>query len=263
MTQLTPEYVVGALTARGVPPHVAQGVTARWMTESNLDAGINEISPTVKGSRGGFGLAQWTGPRRVALEEFAAARGVPPSDPEAQFDFFMAENAGPEKAAWDKVMATKDATEAAKTFTLAWERPGIVNMGHTLKALSGISAQSDYAGGATGGAYRPPGDAPARDPRRLAWAYRTGKMTPEDAALYEKGLADGKIEKPQAKEAAPVKQPDPLEAYAMTAMGRQRAPVQINAPQLLAPRQPGQQEQAPLFNRWQMYQDQQWPGLAG
>jgi len=141
--------------------------------------------------------------------------------------------------------------------------------GHRQKALALLGgeftpSQSDYAGGATGGAYRPPGDAPARDPRRLAWAYRTGKMTPEDAALYEKGLADGKIEKPQAKEEpAPVQRPDPLEAYAMTAMGRQRAPVQINAPQLLAPRQPGQQEQAPLFNRWQMYQDKQWPGLAG
>jgi len=93
-----------------------------------------------------------------------------------------------------------------------------VNMGHTLKALSGISGQSDYAGGATGGAYRPPGDAPVRDPRRLALAYQTGKMTPEDAALYEQGLKVGAFGTPQEQE-----QPrgsSALEVYAATALQR-------------------------------------------
>ena len=62
-----------------------------------------------------------------------------------------------------------------------------------------------------------------RNPARLAWAYANGKMTPEDAALYERGMAEGafpKAEKPQA----PV-QPDPLAIYAATAM-RPRQPFQ-------------------------------------
>lgn len=60
-----------------------------------------------------------------------------------------------------------------------------------------------------------------RNPARLAWAYANGKMTPEDAALYEKGMADGafpKVEKPT--------QPNPLDTYAATAM-RPRQPFQL------------------------------------
>jgi hypothetical protein len=59
-----------------------------------------------------------------------------------------------------------------------------------------------------------------RNPARLAWAYANGKMTPEDAAIYERGMAEGmfpKADKP--------KQPDPLETYAAVAM-RPRLPFQ-------------------------------------
>lgn len=251
MTALTPEYVVSGLVARGVPAHIAQGVTARWTTESGLDPGINEINPTVKGSRGGFGFAQWTGPRRVALEQFAAARGVPASDPEAQLDFFMVENAGPEKEAWGRVLAAKDATEAAKTFTLAWERPGVVNMGHTLKALSGISQQSGAAGGETG---------EKADPAslRLAFAYRNGMMSPEDQAIYERGVSEGRFKAPPAAPrvapAAPAR-PDPLEMYQRVAQ-RQSTPtpqVSLQAGMVKAPRP----EPEPFFGK------QSPPGFGG
>lgn len=59
-----------------------------------------------------------------------------------------------------------------------------------------------------------------RNPARLAWAYANGKMTPEDAAIYERGMDEGLF--PPAKQTT---QPDPLEVYAPTAM-RQRAPFQ-------------------------------------
>jgi len=62
-----------------------------------------------------------------------------------------------------------------------------------------------------------------RNPARLAWAYANGKMTPEDAAMYERGMADGvfpKAEKPKAL-------PDPLQIYANTAMPQRRAPFQL------------------------------------
>ena len=60
-----------------------------------------------------------------------------------------------------------------------------------------------------------------RNPARLAWAYANGKMTPEDAAIYERGMAEGvfpKADKPT--------QPDPLQVYAQTAM-RPRAAFQM------------------------------------
>lgn len=92
-----------------------------FMDESGLDTGIQEINP--RAGRGGYGLAQWTGPRRIALEDFARSQGKPINDLDTQLDFFMQENAGPEAAAWKQVMAAPNANEAAVAFVNAWERP--------------------------------------------------------------------------------------------------------------------------------------------
>ncbi len=164
MASLAPEVVISGLVKRGVPLHVAQGVVARLHGESRLDPGINEINPVVEGSRGGFGLAQWTGPRRKQLEEFAASRGQNVADPELQMDFLMWENANTEKGAWDKVMQAKDPVEAARLFTTEWERPGIPHLDNTIKtAQSYAGITPDYAGGAASGTYSP-GQAPQPNP---------------------------------------------------------------------------------------------------
>ena len=140
MAQLTPEEVIAGLVQRGVPLHVAQGVTARLHGESGLNSGINEIAPTVAGSRGGYGLPQWTGPRRTQYEAFALNRGASPDDLNAQLDFLMWENSNTEQGAWGKVLQAKDAVEAAKLFTTHWERPGKPNLDGT------IATAQQYAG---------------------------------------------------------------------------------------------------------------------
>jgi len=61
------------LKSRGISDVAAQGIMTAFRDESNFDAGVNEKNPTVPGSRGGFGLYQLTGPRRVAYEKFAEA----------------------------------------------------------------------------------------------------------------------------------------------------------------------------------------------
>jgi Phage tail lysozyme len=162
MAGLDPQYVISGLVARGVPLHVAQGVTARLNGESGLNPGINEIAPLVEGSRGGFGLAQWTGPRRRQLESFAAERGLPVNDPELQLDFLMWENANTEKGAWSKVMGAKDAVHAAELFTNHWERPGIPHLDATLataRKYSGIEA-GPYTPQAPNGLATPDSEAP-------------------------------------------------------------------------------------------------------
>ena len=138
MAKLNPEYVVAALMQRGVPQHVAQGVVMNFQDESGLDTGIQEHSP--RAGRGGFGLAQWTGPRRVALENYAASRGKPADDPEVQFDFFMQENQGPEAGAWSQVMASPDVRTAAQTFVRAWERPASEHVATRTAKYSGQQA---------------------------------------------------------------------------------------------------------------------------
>jgi hypothetical protein len=59
--------------------------------ESGLISGINEQNPIVPGSRGGYGLVQWTGPRRVALEEFARKNSLDVSQQSTQLAFMKQE----------------------------------------------------------------------------------------------------------------------------------------------------------------------------
>ena len=115
--------IIEGLVARGLPQHVAQGFVKNFRDESGLRTDINEVAPLVPGSRGGFGLAQWTGPRRVALERFAQSRGVDPSDMNVQLDFLMTELQGPEARAGQAIMAAPDAPTAADAILRQFLRP--------------------------------------------------------------------------------------------------------------------------------------------
>lgn len=117
--------IIAGLVQRGIPAHVAQGMVANMIAESGLNPGINEISPTVQGSRGGYGLNQWTGPRRVQFEQFAAARGVSPSDLNAQLDFTVWELQNSEKNAGNALLSAPDAMSAAQIYSDKFLRPGI------------------------------------------------------------------------------------------------------------------------------------------
>jgi hypothetical protein len=111
------------LIDRGIPDPVAQGFMMNFQDESGLNPGINERNPTVPGSRGGFGLAQWTGPRRVALEQFAASTGRPVDDPNTQMDFLVSELQGPESGAASKFMDATDPGQAAAGIAQHFLRP--------------------------------------------------------------------------------------------------------------------------------------------
>lgn len=133
------QEIIGGLVARGMSLPVAQGVVANMKAESNLQPGINEISPVVPGSRGGFGLNQWTGPRRVAYEQFAAERGKPLDDLQTQLDFTMFELQGPERAAYAALQGVQDPLEAARIYSEQFLRPGIPNMDKRLGYAADIA----------------------------------------------------------------------------------------------------------------------------
>ena len=79
-------------------------------------------------------------------------------------------------------------------------------------------------GAAQSGQSAAPYSAPSNDYTRLAMAYANGKMTPQDAAIYERGMAEGVF--PKAEQKKPAVLPDPLAIYAQTAM-QNNAPVQL------------------------------------
>lgn len=116
------------LIERGMPAHVAEGFVINGIDESGLDPSINEANPTVPGSRGGGGILQWTGPRRVALERYAASRGSVWNDPEMQMDFLMLELETTESGAAKKIMSTRNTSEAAIAIAESYLRPSEENL---------------------------------------------------------------------------------------------------------------------------------------
>lgn len=119
--------VVGKLVDRGMPQYIAEGFAMNIEDESGFNPVINEAAPTVKGSRGGYGLYQLTGVRRVAFEKFAAERGIPMDSPaaqeDAQLDFLMHELQGDESKAWETIQTASNAGEAAAFITRDFLRP--------------------------------------------------------------------------------------------------------------------------------------------
>jgi hypothetical protein len=131
------EQIKLGLIQRGLPPHVADGFLMNFQDESGLDAGINEISPLVPGSRGGFGLYQLTGPRRVAYENYAQERGVDVADPNAQLDFLMMELQGPESRAARSILSAPDANTAAVAIARDFLRPAPENLEKRIRRYAG------------------------------------------------------------------------------------------------------------------------------
>lgn len=117
------DTIRAGLIERGLPEHIADAFVMNFQDESGLNPGINETSPTVPGSRGGFGLAQWTGPRRKALEAFAAERGAPVGDANTQLDFLMTELQGPESTAAQSILSAPDTGSAAAAIVNNFLRP--------------------------------------------------------------------------------------------------------------------------------------------
>ena len=195
------EDVIQGLISRGLAPHVAEGIANEINRESGFDPGINEISPIVPGSRGGFGLFQHTGPRRRELEAFAQARGVPVSDQDAQLDFALQELGTTEARAGRALSQTTTAEEAADVFKRQFLRPLSTQGGSGRAVVSGGAGEDTL---------------PESPEDRIHRFYREGLLGPERRAQYEARFPE-RIPSQQQAPATPTPQrelsPTLLEAY--------------------------------------------------
>lgn len=108
----------------------AAGVVGNLAHETGNFQHMQEIAPVVPGSRGGYGFAQWTGPRRRAFEAWAAQNGLDPTSYEANYGFLRHEMTNtPESAVVDRVRGQDDVAGATQAFSEQFLRPGVVNMG--------------------------------------------------------------------------------------------------------------------------------------
>lgn len=117
-----------------IPSHVASGIVGNLEFESGGFKQLQEKNPIVKGSRGGYGFAQWTGPRRVQFEQWSKDNGLDPASYEANKGFLIHELQNtPEKKVLASLSNTKTADEAAQVFSNEFLRPGIPHIEKRVK----------------------------------------------------------------------------------------------------------------------------------
>lgn len=86
---------------------------------------LQEIKPTVAGSRGGWGWFQWTGPRRRAFEAYCKRNGKDPASHDANYAWLFVELKGDERRAIPALKAAKTLDDKVVAFERAFERAGI------------------------------------------------------------------------------------------------------------------------------------------
>lgn len=97
---------------------------------------LQEISPTVKGSRGGYGWAQWTGPRRKAYEAYCKRNGKDPASDGANYAYLFVElkgMEGSEGGAIDKLVMAEGLQAKVIAFEKAYLRAGVKHYPSRLK----------------------------------------------------------------------------------------------------------------------------------
>ena len=120
--------VVSFFTGKGYEPHQAAGIAGNLMQESTLN-------PTAKNpTSGAFGIAQWLGERKKAFMDYALKNKKDIKDPTAQLEFIDHELNTTETRARDKLLNSKDATEAAINFSNHYERAGANEKKNTNRA---------------------------------------------------------------------------------------------------------------------------------
>jgi hypothetical protein len=168
-------------------PAAAAGITGNLDLETGGFKHMQEIKPMVPGSRGGYGWAQWTGPRRDQFEAWVKKqKGLDPASKEANFGFLKHELLNtPEGKVLASLQGVDDAGQAATIFSDQYLRPGIPHMDRRVAAAQG------YAGGSpniqpAGGA-QPVRLAQAGGPslRDMLQVYSDPWTTPEQRSILQ------------------------------------------------------------------------------
>lgn len=179
----------------------ASGIVGNLEAESGLKA-VQEKNPIA--GRGGFGWAQWTGPRRVQFENYAKAHGLDPKSDEANYGFLLQElKQGQYKGMLDKMRQQQGASAAyssAGIFEAGFERPAVSNAG-----TRGKYAEQYAAAAAPVPPMQLAQAAPAALPPPTANVNGavdvniTGKNLPPDSSVTAKGSGAVKVPPPKVE----------------------------------------------------------------
>jgi len=135
--------------SQGLSPVQAAGIVGNLQGESGQGLNTNTINPgDGRDGSDSIGIAQWNSTRAQALRDYAASKGMPHTDLTTQLEFLHSELKGPEKAAYEKLLAAQNPEEATRAM-LAFERPKDWNVpgSHPNRVQYAAKALAAYGGG--------------------------------------------------------------------------------------------------------------------
>lgn len=123
MWKLQGDFKISLLSAAAIIGNAGQ--------ESGGFKSLQEKKPVVPGSRGGYGIMQWTGPRRKLYEAYCKRNGLDPADMEVNYKFLFVElhgDEGKDGKVLERVEAAKTLDEKTEIFMKEFLRPGIPHL---------------------------------------------------------------------------------------------------------------------------------------
>ncbi|SEB43360.1 hypothetical protein SAMN05216452_1187 [Nitratireductor aquibiodomus] len=124
-SELAPKIVSDLMRDLQITKEQAAGIVGNLGGETGGFKHMQELNPLVKGSRGGLGWAQWTGPRRREFEAYAAKMGLPADSYAANYGNLLRELKGPEGAALAHLREQTTVEGSTLSFLDKFERAGI------------------------------------------------------------------------------------------------------------------------------------------
>jgi hypothetical protein len=121
-------YVPRLMQDLSITREQACGIMGNIGGETGGFTALQEKKPTVKGSRGGYGWMQWTGPRRKKYEAWAAQNNLNPATDEANYRYLVQETMTDELHSLIQLRKTSTVEAATETFMLQNLRPGVPNL---------------------------------------------------------------------------------------------------------------------------------------
>jgi len=177
-------------------PEQAAGFVGNLAYETANFKTLQEIDPVVEGSRGGGGYAQWTGPRRVAFENWANEQGLDAAEYDANYGFLKYELQNtPEGRVLDELRGAETADDAARIVSEKFLRPGIPNLDRRIQ-LARTFAGGDYQV-AQNSAQNDALDLSPEQGQQLYGLYINGDFTDQEKADYEAAAKAGLVPLPQ------------------------------------------------------------------
>jgi len=108
----------------GLKDFQAAGILGNIGLECDGFREMQEKKPLIPGSKGGFGWAQWTGPRRTLFEAFCAKNGLSPFSDAANYGYLKEELMDARRQAMSitAVQKTTSIAKAVRSFEATFER---------------------------------------------------------------------------------------------------------------------------------------------